>query len=156
MRALALSARLEHEAAEPDAAAAHLADALRLLGRTGYARPLYRERRAVVPLLGRLVDSEPSGPVLDEARRIRAVLTAQPATAQAPGLFSPKELDVLRRLATHTDKDIARELSMSYESVRYYVRKLFARFGVRNRFEAAHRARAMGLLPDTDAGVATN
>ena len=127
-------------------------------GRTGYARPLYRERRAVLPLLERLIDSEPSGPVPEGARRIHAALTAQSATAQAPAppLFSPKELDVLRRLATHTDKDIARELSMSYENVRYYVRKLFSRFGVRNRFEAAHRARAMGLLPDTDAGDASN
>ena len=157
MRALALSARLEHEAANPDAAA-HLAEALRLLARTGYARPLYRERRAVVPLLERLIDSESAGPVLGDARRMHAVLTAQPAAAQAaaPPLYSPKELDVLRRLATHTDKDIARELSMSYENVRYYVRKLFSRFGVRNRFEAAHRARAMGLLPDTDAGDASN
>lgn len=152
MRALALSVRLEHEAA--DRAAAHLAEALRLLGRTGYARPLYRERRAVVPPLERLIDSEPPGPVLDDARRIHSALIAQPATAQAPAppLFSPKELDVLRRLATHTDKDIGRELSMSYENVRYYVRKLFSRFGVRNRFDAAHRARAMGLLHDTDSG----
>ena len=157
MRALALSARLEHEAADPGAAAAHLADALRLLGRTGYARPLYRERRAVVPLLERLIDSGPTGPIFDDARRMHAVLTSQPAAAQppAPPLYSPKELDVLRRLATHTDKEIARELSMSYEAVRYYVRKLFTRFDVRNRFDAAHRARAMGLLPDTDAGDAS-
>ena len=157
MRALAMSARLEHEAAEREAAAGHLADALRLLDRTGYARPFYRERRAVVPLLERLIDSDPPGTVLDDARRMHAILTSQPAAAQvpAPPLYSPKELDVLRRLTTHTDKEISRELSMSYEAVRYYVRKLFARLGVHNRFEAAHRARAMGLLPNADAGDAS-
>ena len=154
MRALALSARLEHEAADPASAAGHVAEALRLLRRTGYSRALARERGAVVPLLERLIDSEPSGPVPDDARRLHAVLTAQPATERpaAPQLFSPKELDVLRRLATHTDNDIARELSMGYDAVRYYVRKLFAKLGVRNRFDATHRARAMGLLADADTG----
>ena len=157
MRALALSARLEHEAGDPAAAARHLVDALRLLRRTGYARALARERDAVVPLLERLVDAEPPGSAPDDARRLHAVLTAKTATERpaAPQLFSPKELDVLRRLAAHTDKEIARELSMSYDTVRYYVRKLFARLGVRNRFDAAHRARAMGLLPDTDSGDAS-
>ena len=150
MRALALSARLEHEASDPANAARYLAEALLLLRRTGYARPLFRERGAIVPLLEALPDSEPSEPVLDDARRIHAVMTAQPAVPPAPDrqLLSPKELEVLRRLATHTDNDIARELTTSYDSVRYYVRKLFDRFGVRNRFDATHRARSMGLLPD--------
>ena len=153
MRALALSVRLEHEAGDPATAAGHLAEALRLLRRTGYARALARERTAVAPLLERLLDAEPPGPVHDDARGLHGQLTAQPPAARcgAPALLSPRELDVLRRLPTRTDREIARELAISYHAVRYYVQKLFARLGAGNRYEAARRARAMGLLGDADA-----
>ena len=62
MRALALSARLEHEAGDPAAAAGHLAEALRLLQVARATRGRWpASADAVVPLLERLVDAEPPG-----------------------------------------------------------------------------------------------
>ena len=155
MRALALSVRLETQAGDEDRAGEHLADALRLYQRVDYGRPLTRERDAVLPLLDRLLAAGESGPLTATARDLRAALTdrsaAGPAAAQ---LYSAREMQVLRRLGSHTDKAIAGELGISYDAVRYYVRKLFARLGVGNRFEATHRARAMGLLPADPADAA--
>ena len=155
MRALALSVRLETRAGDEDRAAERLTDALRLYRRVDYGRPLMRERDAVLPLLDRLLSAGESGPLTATARDLRAALTdrsaADPAAAQ---LYSAREMQVLRRLGSHTDKAIAGELGISYDAVRYYVRKLFARLGVGNRFEATHRARAMGLLPAEPADAA--
>ena len=155
MRALALSVRLETRAGAEDRAAGHLAEALRLYRRAAYARPLTREREAVLPLLDRLLSAGGSGPINATARDLRTALNAQRAAdPAAPDIYSAREMQVLRRLASHTDKAIASELGISYDAVRYYVRKLFARLGVGNRFEAVHRARAMGLLPGETADAA--
>ena len=153
MRALALTARLEFEAGDHHRATAHVRDALDLLARADYARPLAREREAIVPLLERIIASGDTGPVLQSARDVHAALTAKdgPPVRAEPALVSRKEFDVLRRLDSRADKDIAQELGMSYDAVRYYVRKIFSRVGARNRFDAVHRARAMGLLPIEEA-----
>lgn len=154
MRALSLSVRLEIQAGEEDRAAGHLTEALRLYRRAAYARPLARERDAVLPLLDRLLSSGESGPIISAAGDLRTAVTAPHAVdLEAPETYSVRELQVLRRLASYTDKAIASELGMSYDAVRYYVRKLFARFGVHNRFEAVHLARAMGLLPGESADI---
>ena len=153
MRALALSARLEVEAGDADAAAAHVIDALWLVERTDYARPLAREKAVVIPLLDRVTASQEDLATLRTAQKLRNALTAQEEALKDRSLqlLSDKEREVLRRLATHTDKEIARELGMSFEAVRYYVRKLFAKVSTRNRYDTVHRARAMGLLPSKEA-----
>ncbi len=156
MRALALAAQLETEAGDPARAAEHIEDALRLYLETGYARPLARARDAVLPLLERIIQTAQPGRIEQIARALRSAINAQDADppGQGSGMLSRKEFDVLRRLDSHTDKKIAAELGMSYDAVRYYVRKIFARVGARNRFEAVHRARAMGLLPSEEAANA--
>ena len=153
MRALALSARLEVEAGDEDAATAHLIDALRLFECSDYARPLAREKAAVIPLLERVVASAEDQAILRTAQKLRTALTDQEESVRSGALqlLSVKEREVLRRLDTHTDKEIARALGMSYEAVRYYVRKLFAKVSARNRYDTVHRARAMGLLPSREA-----
>ena len=156
MRALALSVRLESRAGDEDRAARRLTDALQLHRRAAYARPLARERDAVLPLLDSLLSAGETGSLTAMAREMRNALTDRRAADPAvPDLYTAREMQVLRRLASHTDKAIAGELGISYDAVRYYVRKLFARIGVHNRFEAAHRARAMGLLPGDPADDAS-
>ena len=153
MRALALSARLEVEAGDQDAAAAHVIEALRLFERADYARPLARERALVIPLLDRIVASAEYQAIHATAQKLRTALAAREEAEESFGLqlLSVKEREVLRRLATHTDKEIAKELDMGYEAVRYYVRKLFAKVSTRNRYDTVHRARTMGLLPSEEA-----
>lgn len=153
MRALALSVRLEVDAQDPAAAVDHLTDALRLFQGVDYARPLAREQGVVVPLLDRIIDSTDKEAIRTTAQELRAAFTAQddPASARGQQLLSHKEREVLRRLASHTDREIAQALDMSYDAVRYYVRKLFAKVSVRNRYDAVRRARAIGLLPSEEA-----
>ena len=59
-------------------------------------------------------------------------------------------MDVLRRLVTHRDKQIAAELGLSIHGVRHHIRRLFAKFGVRKRADAVRRARELGLLVDEE------
>jgi LuxR family maltose regulon positive regulatory protein len=54
---------------------------------------------------------------------------------------------VLRYLPTNLSaREIARELSVSLNTVRTHMRHLFAKLGVHRRSEAVARARALGLL----------
>ncbi|MCY3813084.1 MAG: LuxR C-terminal-related transcriptional regulator [Gammaproteobacteria bacterium] len=152
MRGLVLSARLEREARDEDRAVRHLADALCLYRRADYARPLGRERAVVAPLLDRVIDGDGTPETAAAAREVRAALGAAESASAATRttLLSAKERRVLRLLATCTDRAIAGELEMSYDAVRYYVRKLFAKLDARSRDDAVHRARALGLLPNED------
>jgi DNA-binding CsgD family transcriptional regulator len=50
--------------------------------------------------------------------------------------FTVEEYRVVRRVVLGcTDREIARELFMSEWTVRYHLRKVFARFGIRRRIE---------------------
>ncbi|MGC2191897.1 MAG: helix-turn-helix transcriptional regulator [Candidatus Dormiibacterota bacterium] len=50
--------------------------------------------------------------------------------------FTVEEYRVVRRVVLgYTDREIALELFMSDSTVRYHLRKVFARFGIRRRIE---------------------
>ena len=146
MRALALSTVLEVRAGEPAAAAGHLEAYLRLYAETPYAGPVVREREVCAPVVAALLEAGPDTGAAEAARSILASMRR----ADAPGgaALNPRELDVLQRLETQRDKQIAADLGLSTFGVRHHIRKLFAKLGVRRRGEAVRRAREMGLLPD--------
>ena len=61
--------------------------------------------------------------------------------------LSDTELRVLRYLPTNlTSLEIARELSVSPNTVRAHVKSLYAKLGAHRRAEAVTRARDLGLL----------
>ena len=61
--------------------------------------------------------------------------------------LSQSEIRVLRYLPTNlSGREIARELSVSLNTVRTHMRHIFAKLGVHRRTEAVTRARALGLL----------
>ena len=146
MRALALSMALEVRAGEPAAAAGHLEAYLRLYAETPYAGPVVREREACAPIVGALVDAGPDTGAAEAARSLLASM--QRADAPGETALNGRELDVLQRLESQSDKKIAADLGLSTFGVRHHIRKLFAKLGVRKRGEAVRRAREMGLLPD--------
>ena len=162
MRALSLSMVLERRAGEPARAREHLIDYLRLFAGADYARPLARERDVALALLEEVADAHaPDAAVGRGAARLRAAIFAdvcEGGKAQRTTL-TRRELDVLTRLERYRDKEIAWDLNLSYEGVRYRVRSIFAKLGARGRLDAVHRARAQGILPpaeETSAGPDTN
>ncbi len=70
-----------------------------------------------------------------------------PAAREALGL-SPRELEVLDKLAAgHSNKEIARALEVSPNTVKTHLAQLYAKLGARRRTDAVQRARGLGLLP---------
>ena len=66
--------------------------------------------------------------------------------------FTDRELVVLKLLPDMRDKQIATELSISGEGVRYHLRRIFAKLGAHDRRAAVQRARSIGLPA---AGIVT-
>ena len=96
------------------------------------------------------------------ARRARLPLPDDEAPAQTPaagqatpdGLpygLTPRELDVLRLLATGaTNAEIGRRLYMSPKTASVHVTAILRKLGVRGRVQAATVAERMGLVADVD------
>ncbi len=62
--------------------------------------------------------------------------------------LSPRELAVLEALAAgQSNKEIARTLDVSPNTVKTHVANLFAKLEVSRRTEAIARARALGIMP---------
>jgi len=88
------------------------------------------------------------------AGHVRRLLAAATRTAQRPAAPQPlleplseRELDVLRLLGTDLDgPDIARELSVSLNTMRTHTRNIYAKLGVTSRRAAVRRAHELDLL----------
>ena len=67
--------------------------------------------------------------------------------AVAPGELTERELDVLRLLGVAlTQREIARSLYVSANTVKTHTRNLYAKLGASTRVEAVERAHQLGLL----------
>ena len=61
--------------------------------------------------------------------------------------MSGRELTVLEELAAgRSNKEIARRLGISPETVKTHVARLYERLGARRRVDAVNRARELGLV----------
>ena len=145
MRALVGGIVLEEAAGDRRAALGHLEAFLQSFVETDYAWPVVRECHVTTPVLEAFRDGNPSSPLRTSAETLLAASKADSAPV-AP-MLSPREAEVLVRLEHRTDREIAEEFGLSPQGVRYYIRKLFAKLEVSNRFDGAQRARFLGLLP---------
>ena len=150
MWGLALSVAFEHRAGNMSSARTHLLTYLQLYASTRYAWPLARECVVAQQLIDEVaslrgVDDTlaSSASRLSEALRQRCDARGDPLHAQ----LTNREIDVLVRLETHRDMEIAEALNLSYDGLRYRVKCIFQKLGARSRLDAVHRARAMGILP---------
>lgn len=74
-----------------------------------------------------------------------AVKTREPAGITAP--LSDRELEILRFLPTSlTSTEIAQELYISPNTVRFHIKNIYSKLGVHQRTEAVERARDLGLI----------
>ena len=151
MRLLARGVRVALRGDDRGRAMAYLVHYLEGLRDTGYARPLAREGPPVLPLLDAVADDASADPaVANGAATMRRALGAAPETAPR-GELSARERAVLERLGTRADREIADELGLSYDGVRYYVKRLFAKLEARSRHDAVHKARKQGWLGLADS-----
>ncbi len=68
----------------------------------------------------------------------RLLMVQRPPAPEPSSLLSPRELEVLKLVATGlTNPEIAHQLSVSENTVRFHMRNIFEKLGVNNRTEAA-------------------
>jgi two-component system nitrate/nitrite response regulator NarL len=72
---------------------------------------------------------------------------ARTAAQKRSSLVTPREYDVLRRVAMGaTNRKIADDLDLSPNTVKAYFQSVLEKLGAKNRVQAVSRAREMGLL----------
>lgn len=145
MRAYAILVALEWGAGDKDAACAHLEAFLRCYGTADYARPMVREGEVGRAALEYFLNAQPDSPYQPAIGDLLKMI-AEDMDKDAGARFTDHEMAVLKLLPDLRDKQIAAELAISREGVRYHLRQIFAKLGVRNRREAVEKARSICLL----------
>ncbi|MGW0909485.1 response regulator [Streptomyces sp. NPDC002853] len=80
-------------------------------------------------------------------RRLAASLPSPGTEAKQVAALSPREIDILRLVAHgRTNREIAAQLYLSEGTVKNHVSRILGRLGLRDRTQAALRARDLGLL----------
>lgn len=96
------------------------------------------EGEELVDVIERVADGERIG--LDNVHRGRH--------ARAPDTLSNREQEVLALIALGMSNiEIGKELFLSVDTIKTYVRRLYAKLGVRNRAQAALRAAGYNVMP---------
>jgi DNA-binding CsgD family transcriptional regulator/tetratricopeptide (TPR) repeat protein len=68
--------------------------------------------------------------------------------------LTPREEEILRCLGDElSNRQIAEQLTISLNTVKWYARQIYNKLGVDNRGDAVSQARRLGLLPDAQDGV---
>ena len=139
-----------HEGDIPAALAA-LQRALTLAEPEGYLRIFVDEGAPIASLLR---TAAKKGIAAGYVRRLLGAFAQtddrRPANQGLIEPLSERELDVLRLLGTDLDgPDIARELTVSLNTVRTHTKNIYAKLGVNNRRAAVRRAEELHLLSRT-------
>jgi DNA-binding NarL/FixJ family response regulator len=80
-------------------------------------------------------------------RTIATLLNKRKTMSAQLQSLTPRERDVLRRVAAGaSSRDIARELGISYTTVRTHIRSLGRKLAVHSKLEATAKARELGLV----------
>ena len=144
LRAIALMIVLESGAGARDEAARCAGEYLALCANSGYLGALLDAGAAGAEALADYVDANPDGVLADRAQGVLGEVTR---VDTAVPVFRGKQREVLERLATHRDKDIAAALGLTEHGVRYHVRTIFRKLDASGRTAAVRRARALRILP---------
>lgn len=115
---------------------------------SGASGSVFDEGEEVRALLGRFLVSPECDPEL--AGHVDSLLGSglQPQPAEAAQLLTERETRVLALVARgQSNKEVARSLGISAETVKTHLRSIFEKLGVQQRAQAVVMARVQGLLP---------
>jgi LuxR family maltose regulon positive regulatory protein len=146
---LILQALAHHAGRNAPAALAALHRAVTLAQPEGYLR-LFADEGTPMAALLKALSKLPDAPT--HVRRLLAA-TATTGThastlSELVDPLSERELDVLRLLGGDLDgPDIARELSVSLNTLRTHTKNIYAKLGVTSRRAAVRHARNLNLIP---------
>ena len=147
MRGLAAAMVVEAEAGNTGRALELLREFLAGLAKTDYPRPLVREPSAGAPLLRQLLASQVAPEVRGTAEALLAHLKEDGTQTLAGPAFTPRELEVLRLLSRGArDREIAAELGLSGDGVRYHLKNIYRKTQAKGRGDAVRRARSLGVV----------
>ena len=152
MRALALAVVAEHRAGDAKHARARMAEYIELYTETDYARPLLRVREVALRVLRGLNRTDIDPRWHNVMASLIGVLERPPGPRRNRGDGAPtltaRQLEILEQVESLRDKEIASMLNVSADGVRYHLKIIFRKLGVRTRREAIRRARELGVLPN--------
>jgi LuxR family maltose regulon positive regulatory protein len=147
---LVLQALTHHVRGDVPGALAALERALTLAEPEGYVRMFAGEGPPMASLL-RVAAKQRIAP--SSIHRLLAAVNTSEDTPTRQGLIEPlseRELAVLRLLSSDLDgPDIARELTVSLNTLRTHTKNIYAKLGVNNRRAAVRRAGELDLLSRT-------
>ncbi len=140
----AVRALAEHALGRPACAALALAEAVDLASRDRFARTLLDEGASCRSLLRSLGEAADTG----LRRRLGQLLDREPrAEAEPDPGLSIRERQILVLLAEgQSNKEIARSIALDPNTVKYHLKRLFAKLAVERRTHAVIRARQSGLI----------
>ena len=145
LRSQALSMVVACSANKQDLAVERLAAYLRRARDVGYFRPLARDSRASVAVLRRLLDNETDADIHDAAESMLGSLDKRSTTAELE--FSAREQEILSEVRCgRRNKEIATNLGITEEGVRYHLKKIYRKTGVSGRSDAVRYALDKGIL----------
>ena len=143
---------LTHQArGETTTAFAALEHALQLAEGQGYVQVFVGEGAPMKALLGSVPPQHPAAPyvrrLLSGGAQPETTPPAEPPAIQLVEPLSERELDVLRLLGSDLNgPDIARELSVSLNTVRTHTKNIYAKLGVNSRRAAVTQGTELHLL----------
>ena len=123
----------------------------------GIVRPFIDARRFIQPLLDEALDAAPQ---MDRYRAqflrgLARSLASRPAGSPAQGLLNEAEAAILEHLCFgYSNKEIARLIGMSPDTVKYRLKAVFRKIGVHKRRDAVRVVRERGLIVDADQSAA--
>jgi len=151
VQAIALEALALRHLGRHEDAVARIVDALRLALPEGMARPFIDEGGAMEALLSLALRSLREA-AADSLLKTQLAKLLQIMSSQGTGLavgqdFSPREREVLTELAHgYSNKEIARLLNMTENTVKFHLKNIYAKLGVDKRGLAVARAREKALI----------
>ena len=161
IKIMVLKSLVRRASGEKERALDTLSQALRAAYPGGYVRLFIDEGAPMAAMLDDLLAQRPGASPLDGHLRAYAGRLLEALHAESAGTFagsqsiyttlveplSERELEVLRYLKSHlTNSEIAFELGISANTVRFHIKNIYSKLNVHRRGDAVHQGKKFGIL----------